>query len=76
MNTEPVRDIQALFKDGAEIDAALAEGVRQALIMHKRMGYPIVTWRDGQVVWVPPEEIEVDDSPIRPANGSPASNGD
>jgi hypothetical protein len=56
-------DIQALFADGREIDAALTEAVRGALVMHKRMGYPVVAWRDGRVVWIPPEQIEVDESP-------------
>ena len=38
---------------GGEADAA----VRDALIRHKQAGLPIVIWRDGAVVWVPPEEI-------------------
>jgi hypothetical protein len=29
--------------------------------MHKRLGNPIAEWRDGEVVWIPPEEILVDD---------------
>lgn len=33
---------------------------QDALRLHKRMGYPIAVWRDGRVVWIPPEEIEVD----------------
>ncbi|MBI3374190.1 MAG: zeta toxin family protein [Betaproteobacteria bacterium] len=32
---------------------------REALARHKALGIPIVTWRDGKVVVVPPEEIEV-----------------
>ncbi len=31
--------------------------------MHKRLGDPVVGWKDGKVVWVPAEEIEVDDEP-------------
>jgi hypothetical protein len=45
------------------IVAAMNEGVRQALIRHKRMGWPIVVWRDGKTVTIPPEEIVVDESP-------------
>lgn len=64
-------DIQALFADGKAIDAALAEAVRNAMIMHKRMGYPAVSWQDGRVVLIPPEEIVVDEPPAREeANGS------
>ena len=31
------------------------------MIRHKRLGNPIVVWRDGKVVWVPAEEIQVPD---------------
>jgi hypothetical protein len=27
--------------------------------MHKRLGNPIATWKDGKVVIVPPEEIVI-----------------
>ena len=54
-------DIEALFADGREIDAALAKAVREALLEHKRAGNPIAVWQDGRVVWIPPEEIVVDE---------------
>lgn len=57
------RDIQALFDDGREIDRALREAVREAVLMHKKMGWPIVEWRDGKVVWTPAEEIVVSEFP-------------
>ena len=39
--------------------------IREALRQHKRAGSPVAVWRDGQVVWVPPEEIpeELDAAP-------------
>ena len=42
-----------------EINAALVEAGREARRRHKALGHPIVIWRDGKVVVVPPEEIEV-----------------
>lgn len=42
-----------------EITRALQEGGRAARREHKALGFPIVIWRDGRVVEVPPEEIEV-----------------
>jgi hypothetical protein len=42
---------------------AMGQGVREALLRHKRAGNPIAVWRDGAVVWIPPEEIEVNDTP-------------
>jgi hypothetical protein len=71
-NGEPTVDIEALFEEGTEIDAALRSAVREAVLRHKRLGQPIVEWRDGRVVLTPPDEIEVDDSPapVKQADGN------
>jgi len=49
---------------GKDVEKALQRAVRQALLMHKRIGNPIAIWRDGRVVIIPPEEIVIppDDS--------------
>jgi hypothetical protein len=49
-----VRDIKL-------IEDALARAVREALLRHKRAGNPIAAWRDGQVVWIAPEDIPVEE---------------
>ena len=38
---------------------AMYRAWRSALIKAKMHGVPIVTWRDGQVVHIPPEEIVI-----------------
>jgi hypothetical protein len=40
-------------------EMALKEAVADAIAEHKRMGRPIMVWRDGKVVKIPPEEIIV-----------------
>lgn len=40
------------------------------LAFHKAMGNPMATWVDGQVVWVQPEDIRIDDEPSRDAEPS------
>jgi len=49
---------------GKDVERALQRAVRHALLMHKRIGNPIAIWRDGRVVIIPPEEIDIppDDS--------------
>ena len=54
----PNLPITKAFEDGTPIDDALVEAVREARQRHKREGNPVAEWRDGKVVWVPPEEIE------------------
>ncbi|HXG67154.1 MAG TPA: hypothetical protein VNO70_18775, partial [Blastocatellia bacterium] len=46
---------------GKELEEVLWRAVRQALLMHKRAGNPVASWKDGKVVMIPPEEIPVDD---------------
>src|ERR1700726_54377 len=59
MNESKKKSITDLFREGTPIDRALAQGVREALRMHKRMGNPVAAWRDGKVVWIQPEDIIV-----------------
>jgi hypothetical protein len=40
-------------------EEALKKAVAKAIADHKRMGDPIVIWRDGNVVKIPAEQIEV-----------------
>jgi hypothetical protein len=39
----------------------LRRAVREALLVHKKLGNPVATSRDGVVVIVPPDEIQVDE---------------
>lgn len=42
-----------------DIEAAVNRAVTAALRRHKERGESVVMWRDGRVVWVRPEEIDV-----------------
>lgn len=58
MEPDAVNDIEAILEtDGPE--RAMRKAVREAVLQHKLLGNPIAVWRDGKVVWIPPEEIEV-----------------
>jgi hypothetical protein len=56
----------SFYSDDEALERAMGKAVREALRVHKLMGDPIVVWRDGRVVWIPPEEIHL----------PPESNGD
>jgi len=49
-----------LAEDDA-VEAAVRDAVRDALRMHKRLGHTIVSWQNGKVVWIPPDQIDVED---------------
>lgn len=51
--------IDEIFAEGTLIDRALKRAVQEALLRHKQAGNPVVAWRAGKAVWIPPEEIPV-----------------
>ena len=40
-------------------EEALVKAVAKAIAEHKRAGHPIVVWRDGRVVKIPADQIEI-----------------
>ena len=64
MSAEPERrngrpDVDPMLVSAKDIERAMARGVGEALRRHKLLGESIAVWRDGKVVIVPPEEIEI-----------------
>jgi hypothetical protein len=57
-NLEPT--LKELFEDGRAIDEALKEAARDARRLHKALGNPMATWKDGRVIWIQPEDIVID----------------
>lgn len=52
-----------LLAEADAVDAAVQEAVREAVLVHKRLGNPVASWRDGEVVWIQPNDIEVEEKP-------------
>jgi hypothetical protein len=63
--SDPEPTLKELFEDGRAIDEALKEAARDARRLHEARGTPMATWKDGQVVWIQPEDIDVDDDGAR-----------
>lgn len=55
--TDDRRTPEERVEDVPRILDAMREGVHDALVRHKLAGNPVAEWRDGAVVWVPPQEI-------------------
>jgi hypothetical protein len=56
--SEPARATLAeRMADPRWAEAAVRRAVREAVLTHAKLGRPVATWRDGQVVWLQPEEI-------------------
>jgi hypothetical protein len=59
MNSGEEKDVRSIMLDTNLVEQALYKAEVQAMIRHKRLGNPIVVWRDGKVVWIPAEEIKI-----------------
>lgn len=59
MSERPVRDIQSIIRDGTAIDRAIVAAHRRVIRRHRQLGVPLVIWRDGAVVEVTPESVEL-----------------
>lgn len=53
------KTITQIFKEGLLIDEAVRAGAREALLRHRGAHQPLVGMRDGKIVWVSPDELEV-----------------
>ena len=45
------------------IDRAIVAARRRVIQRHRRLGVPLAIWREGQVVEVPPESVELPADP-------------
>ena len=52
-------DIDALIKEDAPILDAIRRGGIEAMKRHIQTGVPMVSWRDGKVVTLHPEELKI-----------------
>lgn len=59
MSRLPSRDIESIIRDGTAIDRAIVAARRRVIHRHRQLGVPLAIWRDGQVVEVPPESVEL-----------------
>jgi hypothetical protein len=50
---EPLADLKALVE-------ALNRSLHDALEVHRRLGHAVPAWRRGRLVWVEPDEMQLD----------------
>jgi hypothetical protein len=68
----PFIDIDSVFREGTSLDRAVVASFAETVLRHRQTGTPLVIWRDGAVVEVPPDEMpipNVDAVPQRKSNG-------
>ena len=62
MADKVVKDrISEIFEDEAKITRALSKAINEALLQHKKAGNPVVSWENGKIVLIQPDDIPVKD---------------
>jgi hypothetical protein len=52
-------DIEALIVNDEPITEAIRQGAREAMKRHIMGGVPMISWKDGKVIEIPPEKLMV-----------------
>lgn len=63
------RSLREMLQDRGLVQAALKKGARDAVAAHAQAGRAVPEYRDGQIVWVQPDEI------LSEKNGAASQNG-
>ena len=50
--------------DYSRIDAAIVQGIHDAVMNRARLGFSVSVWRDGKVVILSPEEVFAEEAAI------------
>jgi hypothetical protein len=54
-------NISKILNDPSKVTQIIQSGIRDALLKHKQAGNQICVWRDNKVVWIPPEQIVINE---------------
>jgi hypothetical protein len=66
---KPKRDPGEVLADGEALDRAIVAAHRRVIIRHRQLGIPLVFWRDGRVVEVSADSVELPEyEPSHPAD--------
>lgn len=59
MSRRTTEEIARALRDGDALDRAMVAARRRVILEHRLLGVPLVIWRDGQVVEVPADSVEL-----------------
>jgi hypothetical protein len=63
---EDRKDVAAIMLDDTSIRKALRQTWINVLTHHKKLGYPVISWSNGKIVEIPPDEIVIPNSDPEP----------
>jgi hypothetical protein len=60
-NTDDFSQLARLDANKRVIEQAMQEAVNDAIVLHQRLGLPMVEWQEGKIVLVPADQLAVVD---------------
>ena len=70
MKSRSTEEIARIVRDGHAIDRALVAAYRRTVLRHRSLGAPLVVWRDGRVVEVSADSVELPALDATPVDAS------
>jgi hypothetical protein len=59
MNPPAAQNVESILRDGNAIDRAIVATHRRVILRHRQLSIPLAIWRDGKVIEVAPESVEL-----------------
>lgn len=63
MTERTTQEIAQILRDGDAIDQAFAAAYRETVLRHRSRGVPLVFWKDGRVVEISADDVELPPEP-------------
>ncbi len=57
MNDQVKPDMESILTDQSAMDQTFRQARREAIRQHRMANLPMVVWRDGAIVWIPPDQL-------------------
>ena len=54
-------NITKILNDPEKVTKIIQSGINNALLKHKQAGNQVCEWRNNKVVWIPPENIVINE---------------
>ena len=63
MTPRSASEIEAVMRDDKAVNQAFVAAYRRTVLRHRRLGLPLVVWKDGQVIEVSADSVELPPEP-------------
>ena len=63
MTPRSANEIEAVMRNDKAVNQAFVAAYRRTVLRHRRLGLPLVVWKDGQVTEISADTVELSSEP-------------